>query len=108
MDNEIKISEEFILPRDLSAMAKKFFVQTEKPFRNHDVIKMILKFTGDDRQEVSFITGNYYEAKKFRDDRGEAWVIFDEGYDWYRYGVNFVAENFEEVAEDEREIRRAV
>ena len=30
MDNEIKISEEFILPRDLSAMAKKFFVQTEK------------------------------------------------------------------------------
>ena len=31
MDNEIKISEEFILPRDLSAMAKKFFVQTKKP-----------------------------------------------------------------------------
>ena len=30
MDNEIKISEEFILPRDLSAMAKTFFVQTEK------------------------------------------------------------------------------
>ena len=34
MDNEIKISEEFILPRDLSAMAKKFFVQTEKPLRD--------------------------------------------------------------------------
>lgn len=33
MDNEIKISEEFILPQDLSAMAKKFFVQTEKPLR---------------------------------------------------------------------------
>ena len=33
MDNEIKISEEFILPRDLSAMAKKFFVQTEKPLK---------------------------------------------------------------------------
>ena len=33
MDNEIKISEEFILPRDLSAMAKKFFVQTEKPLQ---------------------------------------------------------------------------
>ena len=30
MDNEIKISEEFILPRDLSAMAKTFFVQAEK------------------------------------------------------------------------------
>ena len=34
MDNEIKISEEFILPRDLSAMAKKFFVKTEKPLRD--------------------------------------------------------------------------
>lgn len=33
MDNEIKISEEFILPRDLSAMAKKFFVQTEKSLK---------------------------------------------------------------------------
>ena len=33
MDKEIKISEEFILPRDLSAMAKKFFVQTEKPLK---------------------------------------------------------------------------
>ena len=33
MDNEIKISEEFILPRDLSAMAKTFFVQTEKPIK---------------------------------------------------------------------------
>ena len=34
MDNEIKISEEFILPRDLSAMAKAFYVQTEKPMKN--------------------------------------------------------------------------
>ena len=33
MDNATKISEEFILPRDLSAMAKKFFVQTEKPLK---------------------------------------------------------------------------
>ena len=37
MDNEIKISEEFILPRDLSAMAKKFFVQTEKPLKNSEL-----------------------------------------------------------------------
>ena len=37
MDNEIKISEEFILPRDLSAMAKTFFVQTEKPLRDSDL-----------------------------------------------------------------------
>ena len=71
-------------------------------------MKMLLQFTGDDRQEVSFITGNYYEARKFHDDRGEAWLIFDEGDDWYRYGIRFVAENFEVVAEDEQEIRRAV
>lgn len=36
MDNEIKISEEFILPRDLSAMAKTFFVQTEKSLKQDD------------------------------------------------------------------------
>ena len=34
MDNEINLDEEFILPRDLSAMAKTFFVQTEKPLRD--------------------------------------------------------------------------
>ena len=33
MDDEIKISEEFILPQDLSAMAKTFFVQTEKSLK---------------------------------------------------------------------------
>ena len=33
MDNEIAINEEFILPQDLSAMAKTFFVQTEKPLK---------------------------------------------------------------------------
>ena len=33
MNDTIKISEEFILPRDLSAMAKTFFVQTEKPLK---------------------------------------------------------------------------
>ena len=32
----IKISEEFVLPQDLSAMAKTFFVQTEKPLRDDD------------------------------------------------------------------------
>ena len=32
MDDET-IREEFILPRDLSAMAKTFFVQTEKPLK---------------------------------------------------------------------------
>ena len=68
---------------------------------------MLLRYKGDGRG-VSFITGSYYEAEKFCDDMGEAWAIFDEGDDWYVYGVRFVAENFEEVAEDERKIRRAV
>lgn len=34
MDDKITLEEEFILPRDLSAMAKKFFVQTEKSLRD--------------------------------------------------------------------------
>ena len=33
MDNETNFNEEFILPRDLNAMAKTFFVQTEKPLK---------------------------------------------------------------------------
>ena len=35
MNDEIKLNEEFTLPRDLSAMAKTFFVQTEKPLRDN-------------------------------------------------------------------------
>ena len=30
----LKAAEEFILPQDLSAMAKNFFVQTERPLRD--------------------------------------------------------------------------
>lgn len=33
MDDEVKLSEEFVLPQDLSAMAKKFFVQAEKQLK---------------------------------------------------------------------------
>ena len=36
MDNETKLTDEFVLPRDLNAMAKTFFVQTEKPLRDGD------------------------------------------------------------------------
>ena len=68
---------------------------------------MLLRYTGNER-EVSFIKGSYYEAEKFHDDRGEAWAIFDEGDDWYRYGIRFVEENFEEVTEDDFKISRAV
>lgn len=47
MDDEIKTGEEFILPRDLSAMAKTFFVQTEKPLRDGEwFIKKGSKVTG--------------------------------------------------------------
>ena len=62
---------------------------------------MLLRFTGDDSKQVSFIRGSYYEARKFHDERGDAWVIFDEGDDWYLYDLRFVAENFEEVTEDD-------
>ena len=33
MSDEIKLAEEFVLPQDLSAMAKKFFVQAEKQLK---------------------------------------------------------------------------
>ena len=36
MDNETKLTDEFVLPRDLGAMAKTFFVQTEKSLRQDD------------------------------------------------------------------------
>lgn len=72
-----------------------------------EVMTMLLRYTGDE-YDVSFVRGNYYEAEKFRDDRGEAWIILDESDDWYRYGVRFVEENFEIVTEDEQEFSRAV
>ncbi len=68
---------------------------------------MLLRYK-DDGSHVSFINGSYYEAEKFCDELGEAWAIFDEGDDWYVYGVKFVAENFEEVTEDDFKISRAV
>ena len=68
---------------------------------------MILKYKGNGRG-VSFVTGNYYEARKFHDKLGDGYAIFDEGDDWYRYGTRFVAENFEVVAEDEQEFSQAV
>ena len=47
MDDKITISEDFVLPRDLSAMAKTFFVQTEKPLRDGEwFIKKGSKVTG--------------------------------------------------------------
>ena len=58
---------------------------------------MMLRYNGDGKK-VSFITGEIYKAKKISDDIGEGYAIFDEGEDWYRYGVNFVKKNFEELS----------
>ena len=67
---------------------------------------MLVKYKGEDC--FSFIVGKTYDAKKIHDELGDGYAIFDEGYDWYGYDVKFVAENFEVVAEDDREVRRAV
>ena len=68
---------------------------------------MLLKYIGNEKG-VSFVKGSYYEAEKFHDDLGEAWAIFDEGDDWYVYGLRFVEKNFEEVTEDDFKVSRAV
>ena len=68
---------------------------------------MLLKYKGNGRG-VSFVTGNYYEARKFHDKLGDGYAIFDEGDDWYGYDVQFVAENFEVIAEDEQEFKQTV
>ena len=62
---------------------------------------------GDGRGE-SFVTGKVYEAKKFYDELGSGYAIFDEGEDWYGYDFDFVKENFEEVTEDDFKTSRAV
>lgn len=67
---------------------------------------MLIRYKGE--KCFSFIVGKVYEAKNFYDERGEAWAIFDEGDDWYRYGLRFVEKNFEVVDEDESEFSRAV
>ena len=71
------------------------------------VITMLLKYKGDGYRE-SFIPNHVYEARKSRDVFGEYYAIFDEGEDWYRYGADYVKENFVEVAEDVENIRKAV
>ena len=67
MDEEIKISEEFILPRDLSAMAKTFFVQTEKPLRDDEwfikkgstVTGVKVIAAGEQIRDVNRLVNNY-------------------------------------------------
>lgn len=68
---------------------------------------MLLQYKGDGHG-VSFVPNSIYEARKTIDHWGECYVIFDEGEDWYRYGADFVAENFVEVEEIEENLRQAV
>ena len=68
---------------------------------------MLLKYQGDGHR-VSFVPNQIYKAEKINDDLGEGYAIFDEGEDWYVYGVNFVKKNFEEVEETPENLRLAV
>ena len=63
---------------------------------------MFLKYNGDG-YKVSFVQNNIYKAEKIHDELGDGYAIFDEGEDWYRYGVNFVKQNFVEVEENMRQ-----
>lgn len=67
---------------------------------------MLLKYVGE--REIDLIPEHVYQAQKVHDDLGEGYAIFDEGEDWYRYGVNYVNQNFIEVAEEVENIRQAV
>lgn len=58
---------------------------------------MMLKYKGDGKY-VSFVTDEIYRAEKIFDEMGEGYAIFDEGDDWYRYEVDFVKKNFEELS----------
>lgn len=68
---------------------------------------MLLMYKGDGYRE-SFIPNHVYEAKKTSDVFGECYAIFDEGDDWYRYGADYVKENFVEVEETAENVRQAV
>lgn len=67
---------------------------------------MLLKYVGE--REMDLIPNHIYKSKKIYDDLGDGYSIFDEGEDWYRYGADFVAENFVEVEEIEENLRQAV
>ena len=58
----------------------------------------MIKYRGDGKF-VSFTPNKFYEAKKIHDELGDGWAIFDEGDDWYRYGIKFVEKNFDVSSE---------
>ena len=67
---------------------------------------MLLKYIGE--REMDLNPNHIYKAKKIHDDLGDGYAIFDDGDDWYRYGVNYVKENFVEVEEITENMRQAV
>ena len=68
---------------------------------------MMLRYIGE--RIVDLIPNKYYKAEKVNDEMGEGYAIFDEGEDWYRYGLKFVEENFENVpSENEIDFKMAV
>ncbi len=60
---------------------------------------------------MDLIPNQIYETRKIHDELGDGYAIYDEGDDWYRYGVGFVEENFvefEELAAPAENLNRAV
>ncbi len=70
---------------------------------------MRLKIRYIGKRIMDLIPNKIYDAEKVHDKLGEGYAIFDEGEDWYRYGLNFVKENFEAVtSENEIDFKMAV
>lgn len=67
---------------------------------------MLLRYIGE--REIDLNPNHVYEAKKTSDVFGECYAIFDEGDDWYRYGADYVKENFVEVEKITENVRQAV
>ena len=68
---------------------------------------MLLQYIG--KRQIDLIPYSIYEVKKVFDNLVEGYAIFDEGEDWYRYGLKFVEENFENVpSENEIDFKMAV
>ena len=61
---------------------------------------MLLQYIG--KRQIDLIPYSIYEVKKVFDNLGEGYAIFDEGEDWYRYGLKFVEKNFEAVSSENK------
>ena len=68
---------------------------------------MLLRYIGR-QDEIDLNLNQIYKAKKINDELGDGYAIFDEGEDWYRYGVNYVKKNFEEVEETPENLKLAL